>query len=132
MVGGLCCKSDTTKRSSRTPRPGFSLFECYRQKISLIFSKHRVYWSSSWARILNVKDIIKERTKETSSNISWTYIPPATIAGAGHHSLINTCLRCTSYRGCRPTHQILVQCWASVAAHCWFNACQSSMTLVQH
>ena len=37
------------KKSSRTPRPGFSLLECYRQKT--------VYWSSSWARILNVFDV---------------------------------------------------------------------------
>ena len=48
-------------------------------------------------------------------------IPPSTIAGAGKH-LFNTCLRCTSYRGCRPTHRVPVQCWTSVAAHCWFNA----------
>ena len=31
---------DNYNRSSRTPRPGFSLFECYGQKIGLIFSKH--------------------------------------------------------------------------------------------
>ena len=64
--------------------------------------KKAVYWSSSWARILNVQDIIKERTKETSSNISSPCIPSITIAGAGQH-LFNTCLRCTAYRGCRPT-----------------------------
>ena len=34
-------------------------------------------------------------------------IPSATIAGAGQHPF-NTCLRCTWYRGCRPTHQIPV------------------------
>ena len=45
-----------------------------------------VYWSSLWARILNVQDIINERTKETSSNISSTCIPSTTIAGAGQHS----------------------------------------------
>ena len=90
-----------------------------------------VYWSSSWARILNVQYIIKEKNKETSSNISSTFIPSTIIAGAGQHSF-NTCLRCTSYRGCRPTHQIPIQCWASVAAHCWFNAGQSSTTLTQH
>ena len=93
--------------------------------------KKTVYWSFSWARILNVQDIIKEITKETRSNISSTCIPSTTIAGAGQHSS-NTCLRCTSYRGCGPTHQILVQCWASIAAHCWFNAGQSSTTLAQH
>ena len=58
-------------------------------------------------------------------------IPSTTIAGAGLHSF-NNCLRCTSYRGCRPAHQIPVQCWASVAAHCWFNASQSFTTLAQH
>ena len=95
--------------------------------------KKSVYWSSSLEslRILNVQDIIKERTKETSSNISSTCIPSTTIAGAGQH-LFNTCLRCTSYRGCRPTHKIPVQCRASIAAHCWFNAGQSSTTLAQH
>ena len=85
--------------------------------------KKSVYWSSSWARILNVQDIIKERTNETSSNISSTCIPSTSIASAGQH-LSNTCLRCTWYRGCRPTHQIPVQCWVSVAAHCLFDARQ--------
>ena len=61
--------------------------------------KKSVYWSHSWARILTVQNIIKERTKETSSNISSTCIPSTTIAGAGQH-WFNTCLRCTSYRGC--------------------------------
>ena len=37
-----------------------------------------MYWSSSWARILNVKYIIKERTKETNLNISPTCIPSTT------------------------------------------------------
>ena len=53
--------------------------------------KKSVYWSSSWARILNVQDIIEESTKETSSNISSTCIPFTTIAGAGQHAF-NTCL----------------------------------------
>ena len=75
--------------------------------------------------------MIKERTKETSPNISLPCIPSTTIAGAGQH-LFNTCLRCTSYRGCWPSHQIPIQWWASIAAHCWFNAGQSSKTLVQH
>ena len=104
-------------KSSRTPRPGFSLFECYRQK--------SVYWSSSWARILNVQDIIKEKTKETSSNISSTCIPSTIIAGAGQH-LFNTCLRCTSYRGYRPTHSLrrcpvieTTPCFLT-AALCWW------------
>ena len=53
-----------------------------------------MYWSSSWARFLNVQDIIKERTKETSTNISSMCIPSTTIAR----------LRCTSYKRCRPTY----------------------------
>ena len=65
-----------------------------------------VYWSSSWANILNVQDIIKERTKETSSNISSTSIPSTTIAGADQHPF-NTCLQCTWYRVCST---LLVQC----------------------
>ena len=61
-----------------------------------------------------------------------TCIPFTTIAGAGQHSF-NTCLRCTWYRGCRPTHQIPVQCWASVAAHCWFNSTyDAGPTLIYH
>ena len=72
-----------------------------------------MYWSSSWARILNVQNIIKERTKETSSSLSSTCIPSTTIAGAGQH-LFNTRLQYTSYRGCGPTHQIPVQCGSIV------------------
>ena len=49
-----------------------------------------MYWSSSWTKILHVHDIIKERTKETSSNISSTRIPSNTIARADHHSF-ETC-----------------------------------------
>ena len=60
-----------------------------------------------------------------------TCILSPTIAGAGQQSF-NTCLRCTSYRECRPTHQISVQWWASVVAHCWFNGGQSSTTLAHH
>ena len=53
-----------------------------------------MYWSSSWARVINVQVIIiiEERTKGTSSNISSKCIPSNTIAGAGQHSF-NTCLR---------------------------------------
>ena len=36
------------------------------------------------------------------------------------------------YTRCRPTHPISAQCWASVAAHCWFNADKLSTTLAQH
>ena len=51
--------------------------------------KKSVYWSSSWARILNVQDIIKERTKETSSDIISPYVPPTTIAVmANIHSIL--------------------------------------------
>ena len=93
MAKSLVIILGNKSKSFRTPRPGFSLFECYRQKL--------VYWSSSWARILNVQDKIKERPKDTSSNIPSTCIPSTTIAGADQHSF-NTCLRYTSYRGCRP------------------------------
>ena len=40
-------------------------------------------------------------------------------------------VRPTSYTRCRPTHPIPDQCWASVAAHCWFNTSQSFTTLAQ-
>ena len=75
--------------------------------------------------------LIEEITKKTTSNIYSTWIPSTTIAGAYQHSF-NTCLQCISYRGCRPTHQIPVQCWASIAAHCWFNAGQSDTLKEQH
>ena len=89
--------------------------------LSAIYKKSVYYWSSSWATIPNVQDIIKEITKETSSNMSTTCIPSTIIAGAGQHSF-NTCLWCTSYR----------RCSTLIAAHCWFNAGQSSTTLAQH
>ena len=41
--------SNKLENQFRTPMPGFSLLECYRQK--------SVYWSSSWCRILNVFDV---------------------------------------------------------------------------
>ena len=41
-------------------------------------------------------------------------------------------LQCTLYTQCRLTHPSPVQCWASVAAHCRFNAGQSSTTLTEH
>ena len=39
---------------------------------------------------LNVQDIIKERTKEKSYNVSSTFILSTTIAGGGQHPF-NTC-----------------------------------------
>ena len=33
---------------------------------------------------------------------------------------------------CRPAHPIPVQCWASIAAHCWFNAGKLYSPLAQH
>ena len=55
--------------------PDFSLFECYRQKIGLIFSKHNSIplmgqnpkcLGNQRLFISKISDIIKERTKETS------------------------------------------------------------------
>ena len=43
------------------------------------------------------------------SLMSSTCITSTTIDGAGQHSF-NTCLRCTWYIGCRPTHPIPAQC----------------------
>ena len=65
-------------------------------------------WTSSMLGDYNTVLIAFER----GSNIPSTCIPSTTIACAGQHSF-NTCLRCTSYTGCRPTHQIPAQCWAS-------------------
>ena len=58
------------------------------------------------------------------------------IAGSGQHPL-DTCqwiVLCMylRYTRCRTTHPILVQWWARVAAHCWFNAGQLCTTLAQH
>ena len=107
-----------------------------------------MYWFSSWDRILNVQDIIIEGTKETSISSTCRPIPSTTIAGAGKHPCCAACLfhswtpsvtstdksvyasiRCTWYTQWSPTQPIPVQCWASVAAHCWVNVDQS---LAQH
>ena len=84
----------------------------------------------------------KGEDKLKYQNIFSTGIPSTTIAGAGEHPFnrllasesCNVSLRCRpkSYRGCRPTHPIPVQCWDSVAAHCWFNADKPSTMPVQH
>ena len=71
--------------------------------------------------ISKISDIIRMKEPRRLVKYISTCIPSTTIAGAAQH-LFNTCLRCILYRGCRPTHQIPVQCWASVPAHCWFNA----------
>ena len=48
-----------------------------------------MYRSSSWARILIVWDIIKERTKETSSDISSrVFLPPPLLVLANNHSIL--------------------------------------------
>ena len=48
-----------------------------------------MYRSPSWAGILNVQDIIKERTKETSPNISSTvFLPPPSPVLANIHSIL--------------------------------------------
>ena len=84
----------------------------------------------------------KERTKKTNkiySNYLQRDISFTTIADAAQHSF-NPCLRWTSYSLTedvdltlgRPTHQIPVQCWASVTAHCWFNGGQLSTSLRKH
>ena len=57
--------------------------------------------------------------------------PNSGVKGSGANHYPRAPARCTSYRGCRPTHHILVH-WASVVAHCWFNAEQSSTALNQH
>ena len=87
-------------RSSRIARPGFSLFECYRQKIGLIFSKHdsvlvflmgqnpKCWGYNQRLFISKISDIIKERTKETSYNISSTRSPIPSPVLANVHSLL--------------------------------------------
>ena len=49
-----------------------------------------MYWSSSFVRILNIQDIIKERTKETSSNISYirVFLPPPSPVMANIPSIL--------------------------------------------
>ena len=49
-----------------------------------------MYWSSSWARILNVHDIIKEKTKETKENIYFRRVslPPPSLVLANIHSIL--------------------------------------------
>ena len=67
--------------------------------------------------------------------ISSTFIHSTTFAGSGQHPSIRYLpVNCVSlrYTRCRPTHQISVQWWARVAAHCLFNAGQLCTTLAQH
>ena len=59
---------------SRTPKPSFSLFECSRQKISVL-----VFLMGQNPKC---PGFIKEGSKETSSNISSMCIPSTTNAGA--------------------------------------------------
>ena len=69
----------------------------------------------------------------------WRFNPePPSPVLANIHSILPSESCChaaaclyTSYTRCRPTHPILVQYWASVAAHCWFNAGQLTTTLAQ-
>ena len=68
------------KKSSRTPRPGFSLFECFRQKLGIIFCKIAVL-VFLMGQNPNVQDIIIERTKETNISSTCRPIPSTTIAG---------------------------------------------------
>ena len=51
-------------------------------------------------------------------------LPPTSPVLAMNRTAVS--LRCTSYPQCRATHPIPVQCWASVAAYCWFKVVQSS------
>ena len=88
---------------------------------------HYKYVYSYSAGIDFRKDFRKEPRRQVKIYLRRVF-SPTTIAGASQHSF-NTCLRCTLYRGCRPTHQIPVQCWASVTVHCRFNAGLSSTTL---
>ena len=46
-------------------------------------------------------------------------------------NIVQMLYKCFVFTG-RPTHPIPVQCWASVATHCCFNAGQSYSTLAQH
>ena len=51
--------------------------------------KKSVYWSSLLARILNVQDLIKDRTKETSSTyLRCVFLPPSSPVLANIHFLL--------------------------------------------
>ena len=83
--------------------------------------KKSVYGSSSWVRILNVQDLIKERTKETSSNISPTCISSTTMR---KHVAFNQCCFNVEPRTVFDTGPSLKQHWVIVpcfltAALCW-------------
>ena len=62
-----------------------------------------------------------------------TLIYSTTISGAGQHS-IDICqwIRLRVSLRCGPTHPFSVQCWSSVAAHCWFNADKFLRHWTQH
>ena len=79
---------------------------------------------------------VKRNQGDKLKYISLTFIYSTTIAGAGKHILASKsccpCLYDTHLKRCRATHPISIQCWASVATHCWFNADKLSTTLAQH
>ena len=82
-----------------------------------------VYWSSSWARILNVQDIIIERTKETSISLTCKPFPSTTIAGAGQTQ--NLCIKFVQWwinvKDVGPTlykgNTMFCVCWAASMQH---------------
>ena len=65
------------------------------------------------------------------------FLPPPSPVLANIHSILAYDVRCTSYRGCRPTHQIPAQNWASVRRSPLLVKCRSNIydagpTLIHH
>ena len=117
--------------------------KCYRQKICLIFSKHNSVLvflvgqknpkcSRYKQRLLidKITDIIrKEPRRQVKIYLQRVFLPPPLPVLANIHSILAYDVPRRTYRGCGPTHEMPVQCWASILAYCWFNACQPSTTL---
>ena len=73
---------------------------------------------------------MKEPRRQVKIYLQRVSLPPPSPVLANIHLILAydvPCIEDVSY-----THQITVQCWASVAADCWFNVRQSSMTLTLH
>ena len=89
-----------------------------------------MYWSSSWARILNVQDIWEEPRRQVRIYLQRVFYPPPSPVVAKIYSIL--AYDVPRKEDIRLTHQIPVQCRASVETHCCFNVGQSTTKMDQH
>ena len=83
-------KTYNQNRSSRTPRPGFSLFECYIQKIGAIFSKHNsvlVFLVGQNPKCPGY-NLRKEPRRQVQIYLQRVFLPPPSPVLANIHSIL--------------------------------------------